>query len=779
MKLKSFLTTLCLSALLWSPDRAAAALPDRAERPWKARWISSGTTPEQPNTWLNYRYTADLPALPSSVVARIGADSKYWLWVNGRLVVFEGGLKRGPNPQDTYYDEVELAPYLVKGKNTIAVLLWYFGRPSFSHNDSGKAGLIFDCQTADFDILSDETWKCETNAAYGTCDKPDPNFRLAESNIRYDGRKSDDAWYMPSFDDRDMTRAVDNGPAGCRPWNKLVKRPIPLWKIGELRDYASQRRSGDSIICTLPYNAQITPYIKLKAHAGDTVKIMSDNYLVYNGGDNYLRCEYIAREGLQSYENLGWTNGHKIYYVLPKGAEAVELKFRETGYDTEFTGEFECSDPLYNKFWKKALRTLYLTMRDTYMDCPDRERSQWTGDAVNESGEAFYVLSESAALLTRKWLHDLAGWQKTDGVIYAPVPSSNWDKELPGQVMASLGFYGLWNYYWYTGDRQTLADVYPAVQRYIALWKKGNKGTMLLREGGWNWGDWGTDIDIVPLQNCWYYLMLKGMRNTAQILGKKADAKHYAEQMSALKQAFNAHFWNGSEYRDPQYEDATDDRVHALAVVSGLADRDKYPAILEVFRTQEHASPYMEKYVLEAMLQMGHGAEGLARHNRRFSKMVEDDRFTTLFEGWGIGAEGFGGGSVNHAWSGGGLTIASQYICGIRPLETAYAKIGILPLPAGLDSARTSVLTPVGRVVSSFEYTPYLFALDAELPAGSRGVIGAPKQGVREIKINGVTVWKNGRAVRNKVARLSAKQPSDQHLSFDVRGGSYRLIAVQ
>ena len=166
MKLKPFLTILCLSALLWSSDRAVAALPDRAERPWKARWISSGTTPEQPNTWLNYRYTADLPALPSSVVARIGADSKYWLWVNGRLVVFEGGLKRGPNPQDTYYDEVELAPYLVKGKNTIAVLLWYFGKPSFSHNDSGKAGLIFDCQTADFDILSDETWKCETNAAY-------------------------------------------------------------------------------------------------------------------------------------------------------------------------------------------------------------------------------------------------------------------------------------------------------------------------------------------------------------------------------------------------------------------------------------------------------------------------------------------------------------------------------------------------------------------------------------------------------------------------------------
>lgn len=90
--------------------------------------------------------------------------------------------------------------------------------------------------------------------------------------------------------------------------------------------------------------------------------------------------------------------------------------------------------------------------------------------------------------------------------------------------MASLGYYGLWNYYWYTGDKETLAEVYPAVQRYIALWKKGPKGTVLLRDGGWNWGDWGDNIDILPLQNAWYYLMIKGMRNAAEVLGHAADA---------------------------------------------------------------------------------------------------------------------------------------------------------------------------------------------------------------------------------------------------------------
>lgn len=125
------------------------------------------------------------------------------------------------------------------------MLLWYFGKPSFSHNDSGKAGLIFDCQTADFDILSDETWKCETNAAYGTCDKPDPNFRLAESNIRYDGRKSDDAWYMPSFDDRDMTRAVDQRTGRMPALEQAGQAPDPAVedrRAARLRLAETQRR---------------------------------------------------------------------------------------------------------------------------------------------------------------------------------------------------------------------------------------------------------------------------------------------------------------------------------------------------------------------------------------------------------------------------------------------------------------------------------------------------------------------------------------------------------
>ncbi|MFP4367340.1 MAG: hypothetical protein ACOCU3_00265 [bacterium] len=52
--------------------------------------------------------------------------------------------------------------------------------------------------------------------------------------------------------------------------------------------------------------------------------------------------------------------------------------------------------------------------------------------------------------------------------------------------------------------------------------------------------------------------------------------------------------------------------------------------------------------------------------------MVNHPEITTLWEGWGIGRSGYGGGSANHAWSGGGLTILSQYVAGIYPVEPAY-----------------------------------------------------------------------------------------------------------
>ncbi|MDQ3815096.1 MAG: glycoside hydrolase family 78, partial [Armatimonadota bacterium] len=91
-----------------------------------ARWIWHSRE-SQPNTWCCFRRTFRLKEKMARAPTRIAVDSKYWLWVNGRLVVREGGLKRGPTPRDTYVDEVDLAAHLKEGENTVAVLVWYFG----------------------------------------------------------------------------------------------------------------------------------------------------------------------------------------------------------------------------------------------------------------------------------------------------------------------------------------------------------------------------------------------------------------------------------------------------------------------------------------------------------------------------------------------------------------------------------------------------------------------------------------------------------------------------
>jgi len=746
---------------------------------WQAQWITAATCKNNANTWLAYRKAITIEKVPAQAVVKIAADSKYWLWVNGSPVVFEGSLKRGPNPLDCYYDQVDIAPYLKHGLNTVAVLVWYFGKDGFSHKSSGKAGLLFDCQTPDFSILSDKTWKCSVMAAYQTAGAPLPNYRLSESDILYDARLDIGNWQSAGYTDTAMADAVELGQAGSAPWNKLVLRPIPLWKNSGIKKYVSLRTSSsataDTLIGSLPYNAQITPYLKVKAAAGQRIIICTDNYLFYNGGEANIRGEYITKNGVQEYETLGWLNGHKVYYIIPKGIKVLKLGYRETGYDADFAGSFKSSDQFLNTYWKKAQRTLYLTMRDSYMDCPDRERAQWTGDATNESGETFYALSTSSNLLTRKWLHELIGWQKADSSIYSPVPSGTWTTELPDQSAASVGCYGLWNYYLNTGDKQTLVDLYDGTKRYIDRWKLNDKGTIILPKGGWIWGDWGDNRDIMVIYNSWYYLAVKGLQKMAVELGKYDDAAKYAKIMATFKPSYNQQFWNGTAYRDPGYTQQTDDRAQALAVVSGLADTGKYPAILKVLQTQEHASPYMEKYIFEAMFIMGDETEALNRFEKRFEKMVDNKQFTTLFEGWGIGKDGFGGGTVDHAWSGGGLTVLSQYLCGIAPVEPGYKIFHILPQPGNIGHASAEIASVSGDIKTSFKNKARKFTLTASVPNGTEAIIGLPGKAYRQITLNGVVIWKNGQYISNENAKPFADSAANR-FEFKLTKGDWKLV---
>ena len=745
------------------------------------KWITTFENQNATNTWLCFSKTIDLDKTPESAKTRIAVDSKYWLWINGEMVIFEGGVKRGHNPKDTYFDEIDLAGYLKKGKNTIAILLWYFGKEGFSYNPSGKAALFFDCNIDNTAMLySDSSWRARVHPAYYTASHPHPNFRLPESNIGFDARYDIGTWWQQLEDSKGWQNAVICGVEGEAPWNKLHHRIIPFWKDSGLQNYEKvEQRYGnvvDTIIAYLPYNCHITPYMEIETKvAGEKVTMFTD---YYRGGGSYnVRSEYIAKAGKQEYESLGWMNGQKVYYLMPKDINVLGVKYRETSYHTEFAGVFECSDNFLNRFLKKAKRTLCVTMRDTYMDCPDRERAQWWGDLVNESGEAFYALDVNSHLLMKKGMYELIGWQEENGRLHSPIPASNYDVELPGQMLASIGYYGFWNYYMNTGDLETIKDLYAGAREYLKMWSFNEDGSLVVRNTSWVWGDWGTNIDKKALLNAWYYIALKGARCMAEVLGKMEDVQEFQLRMDKMKIVFNTKFWDGRSYRHPDFKGDIDERVNALAVVSGIADKSKYSPLLKVFKTQQYASPYMEKYVTEALFVMGQGLFGLERMKNRFGFMVNHEEYSTLFEGWGIGKEGFGGGTTNHAWSGGGLTVLAQYVCGIWPLKVGYKTAAICPLPSGIRQAKIDVATVAGKISSYYHDTSDRFKLEISVPSPIDAVVGLQTGIFKEIYFNNVLVWKKGRFVPNDLVKQADSEISDKHILFKVPFGHFDVIA--
>lgn len=677
------------------------------------------------NTWMNFVKKFDLNQAPQKAVARIAVDSKYWLYINGTLVIFEGGLKRGPSIHSTYYDEVDITDYLTCGTNTIAVLVWFFGKDGFSHLSSGMGGLLFEADIDGEYISSDDSWHVVQNPAYIQADPSDtkPNFRLAEANVYFNASKDIGAWYLPNYDTSSWNKADIICGAEYGKWGHLEKRIIPQLKNYGLKPYENSAdfenftTTEQTVIeMKLAYNAQLTPYLEISADSGKKIIIRTDRYDVSEHEKNHMAV-YYTRSGRQEYESLGWINGARVYYIIPSGVTIHSLKYRETGYNTEFVGSFECDDEFLNRLWTKSLRTLYVTMRDNFMDCPDRERAQWWGDVNIEMQMMMYCLDEKALLLYKKGIDSLAGWAEDYGYMLTVVPSGNQLFELPLQNLA--GICGFSYYYDYTGDISVPERVYDMSSKYVLRYALNADGTIAHKKGSWDWADWGTNEDIAPIENAWYYMALKSCKKMATLIGRDEDITEYDRRISLIAENYNRRFFKDEYYYNSTQNHLPDDRANAVAVIAGLADKSHHADILKVFRTIENSSPYMEKYVLDALCEMDCIDEAVARMKKRYNKMVTDD-YSTLWELWDIN------GSLNHAWSGGPLITMSKYLAGIRPLNTAYSTFEIKPHMSQLSYIKCVVPSIKGNICLDARKTPRGIVMTVTIPENTTAKVYLP-----------------------------------------------------
>ncbi len=243
---------------------SAVTRRDFPEIRWRGHWIwvdsppqpdfrtglGMGSEGKRPEARGLFRKTFTLTSVPERVPARITADSRYLLFVNGQEA-FRGPIRS--QPRRLHYDLLDLAPYLKSGENTIAVYVVYYGSarsfwmPAAPTMALGKTGvLVFEANVGpsadaqDGWLVSDGTWKALKGDAWSEDWKNSaemhPLFGDAIPTEVVDARRLPGGWERPGFDDSAWgaahpTPSMGIGGSGrtqppTDPYGPLYPRPI-------------------------------------------------------------------------------------------------------------------------------------------------------------------------------------------------------------------------------------------------------------------------------------------------------------------------------------------------------------------------------------------------------------------------------------------------------------------------------------------------------------------------------------------------------------------------
>lgn len=697
------------------PDRSdllyLSAIEGYKKTDWTANWIWTESCAE--DSYVAFRKTFTLEQAVPTATAFISAADKYVLWVNGELVVLDGSLKRGPTPYDSYYDTVELTN-LKQGENTIALLVAFNGRSGDGSivpvlvdeegDEYTQAGLIFELDAGGTTICSDSSWKAARHTGYKnrvTAGADYPGYSqssmLAERNVYFDARDDLGDFMAEGYNDSEWEDATPVSKAGDLPFGDLYSAMIQPIRFQDIVDFSNSASyvgtpltQDTTLVLDLPGNIQFTPYFELEAPAGKKLTFYTDTYTDKQELPNF-KDTYVTAEGTQRYENYPWRSGSKLIMEAEAGVTFTRLGYRASGFNGEQVGSFTSSDPGLDQLWHESLNTLAICMRDTYMDCPERERGPYMGDASNEIDAALYSYDQGGLDLTKKAILACVAWTRADGAIPSRAPSVK-PQEIPNQSLIFMT--SVYHYWLHSGDRETAEAYCNAFLNYLRLVEMEN-GLPVYRDGSWTWDDWGDRIDTQLLQTGIYYYALNVTKSLANDLGITEGAEFLDERMDSMRENWRAVYYTEEGFKSPDSK-YVDDRANAMLALSGLAGEEDWPLITDVIMSTYQASPFIEKYVLEALCAMGRVDLALQRMRDRYAPMLKDE-YDTLWET-------FDGetGTVNHGWTAAPLYILSKYAAGIRPTQAGFEAYEIAPGNA-LDSFHCTVWTPKGEITVELE----------------------------------------------------------------------------
>ncbi|MFT3887727.1 MAG: family 78 glycoside hydrolase catalytic domain [Arachnia sp.] len=752
----------------WSPTaRVEAGLLDAGD--WTAAAVGPGW-PEDPEAMRRpprVRRAFDLPGPVASARLYATAHGLYEVEINGRRVgddaLSPGWTVYGSRLRAYTYDVTQ---HVAEGPNAIGAWLadgWYRGRIGFNGGHTNLYGddvsLIAQLEVV---LVDGRRVTVATDGSWRVAESPILATGLYEGET-YDARLDDPAWSTAGYDD-DAWQPVRVLPVNHG--TLVAPEGPPVRCTEELSPVAITTSPSGRTIVDFGQNIAGRVRLTLSAEAPATVTVRHAEVL--QGGELYRRPlrgahsvdTWIHPGGPACWEPRFTLHGFRYAEVegWPGELQLGDITARVYHTDMTRTGFFETSDPLLNRLHENIRWSMRDNFVDIPTDCPQRdERLGWTGD-IQVFAPAATFLYDCAGLL-RSWLRDLAVEQWPDGTVpwYVPViPGGEWWTPIkPGAAWGDAAVLIPWTLYERFGDAQILADQYDSAKAWVDLMER-LAGPSRLWNTGFQLGDWldptappeapdqaATDRHLVA--TAYFAHSARRLGDTAQVLGRTADAERYARLAGEVTAAFRA------EYTRPDGLMTSDAQTaYALAIEFGLfaddAERDRWgDRLAALVRGSGHriSTGFAGTPVIcDALTHTGHldDAYGLLLERACPSWLYTVlSGGTTIWERWdSLMPDGTVNPgemtSFNHYALGAVADWLHRSVAGIAPLEPGYRAIEFRPRPGGgLTHASASLETPYGTASVAWRLDGSMLVVAGAVPTGSRGVVVLPDGTVQEV----------------------------------------------
>lgn len=724
---------------------------------WQAQWIWSPDPPTD-NQHVYFRRQVWIEPKPiRRVLAFVSADDYYKLYVNGQFV----GQGPAPGYPDIQHhsNTLDLTAHVEPGTHlTLAAHAYYQGLTNYVWvSGDGRRGFILQLSIEYRDgtvqrVCTDEAWRAHL-----------PKGRRSSHiigmqtgfNEDIDARAVPLSWESANFDDASWPHAVAVPPTQ---W-QLHPQETEMLLMHDLEPVEVVERAPGHYF--IDFGREVVGTLRATFHAsdGDTVEVRLGEELTQPHTVRHdLRCNclyqdhWTLRDGTQELEHYDYRGFRFAELIAPPGvvdAGTIRAVVRHYPCDPEVS-DFTCSDHHLNALWDLTKYSTIMGTQEIYMDCPTREKANYSLDTYLEMSAALYQTGE--ANLGRRTI-ELLLQSAPDGKLRCLGPAAR------DHFFTEYTLYPIlmaWRYYEYTADTAFLERNFAAMQRVISYFRRTFaqksgllKGTdAVLRD----LVDWPVNRrdghEILPYNivvNAVYYNALTMMGRVAEIVGDQARATRLANDAQAVAAAINERMWDAEHkrYVDGLYDDgqaSTHSSLHAnvFPLAMGVVPPGRVRDVVNYTRSRGfNCNTFLAMFLFEALFDHGaadHAFELLTADGENSPLHMVRQGATTTWETWAL--EQKKNASLFHpATAFTGYILASR-VMGVQPLEPGYKKIRIQPQLGPLRHGEIRVPTLYGPVeVSCMQDPGRRFLLQVDVPPNTTAQIWLPRMGSDDVTV--------------------------------------------